>query len=32
MGAAKILGFATDRQQIEAVVQWPASGPDMKGA
>jgi phage terminase small subunit len=27
MGAAKILGFITDRQQIEAVVHRPAPGP-----
>jgi phage terminase small subunit len=28
MGAAKILGYVTDRQQIEAVVHRPAPGPD----
>ena len=30
MGAAKILGFITDRQQIEAVVHRPAPRPDME--
>ena len=30
MGAAKILGFVTERQQIEAVVHRPAPGPGME--
>ena len=30
MGAAKILGFVTDRQQIEAVIDRPAPGPGVE--